>query len=100
MFVVITLDKKKWLSNCSYIPQKNSIKNHLEIISRTLDTLNTKYKNLLIPGNFSVYDDDDNDDDETMKNFAVPMVYTVSKNSQYVIKIPRSPVALISKVIS
>ena len=76
LFVVITLHKKKWLSNCSYILH-NSIKNHLEIINRTLDTFNTKYKNILIPGNFNVYADV-----ETMKNFAVPMVYIVSTNSQ------------------
>ena len=82
---MITLHKKKWLSHCSYILHENSIKNHLEIINRTLDTFNTKYKNILISGNFNVYADV-----ETMKNFAVPMVYIVSTNSQDVIKIQRS----------
>ena len=76
LFIVITLHKKKWLSNCSYILHKNSIENHLEIINRTLDTFNSKYKNILIPGNFNVYADV-----ETMKNVAVPMVYIVSTNS-------------------
>ena len=53
----------KWLSNCSYIPHKNSIKNHLEINSKT-DTFTTKYKNILVTGNFNAYADD-----ESMKNF-------------------------------
>ena len=44
-FVEIILHKKEWLINCSYNPHKNSSKNHIEIISRTLDInvpLNTK----------------------------------------------------------
>ena len=54
----------KWLINYSYNPRKNSIKNHLEIISRTLDTFTTKYENILILGDFNACADD-----ETMKNF-------------------------------
>ena len=56
--------KKKWLINCPYNPHKNSIKNHIEIISRTLDTCTTKYENILLPGDFNACADD-----ETMKNF-------------------------------
>ena len=44
-FVEITIHKKKWLINCSYNPNKNNIKNHLEIISKALDTFYTKYEN-------------------------------------------------------
>ena len=47
------------LINCSYNPHKNSIKNNLEIISRTLDTFTTKYENILLLGCA---------DDETMKS--------------------------------
>ena len=46
-FVVIILNKKKWLINCLYNPNKNSIKNHIETISRTLDVFSTKYENVL-----------------------------------------------------
>ena len=46
-----------------YNPHKNSIKNHLEIISRTLDTFTTKYKNILLLGDFN-----GSADYETMKN--------------------------------
>ena len=63
-FIEITLHKEKWLSNSSYNPHKNSTENHLKIISRTLDTFTTKYKNILLPGNFNACADD-----ETMKNF-------------------------------
>ena len=46
-FVEIILNKKKWLINCLYNPNKNNIKNHIETISRTLDVFSTKYKNIL-----------------------------------------------------
>ena len=36
-FVEIILHKKKWLVNCSYNPNKNNIKSHLERISKALD---------------------------------------------------------------
>ena len=42
-FVDIILHKKKWRINCSYNPNKNNIKNHLEIISKVLDAFSTKY---------------------------------------------------------
>ena len=63
-FVEIILHKKKWLINCSYNPHKNSIKNHLELISRTLDIFTTKYENILLLGDFNACADD-----ETMKSF-------------------------------
>ena len=45
-FVEIILNKKKWLINCSYNPNKNNIKNHVETISKTLDAFSTKYENI------------------------------------------------------
>ena len=63
-FVEIILHKKKWLINCSYSPNKNNIKNHLEIISKALDAFSTKYKNIIPLGDFNVCVDD-----ETMRNF-------------------------------
>ena len=55
---------KRQLSNSSYNPHKSSIKNHLEIISRKLDTFTTKYENILLPGHFNACAGD-----ETMKHF-------------------------------
>ena len=52
-FAEIILHKKKWLINCSYNPHENSIKNHLEIISRTLNTFTTKYENILFLDDFN-----------------------------------------------
>ena len=54
-FVEINLYNKKWLINCSYNPHKSSIENHLDIISRSLDTHSTKYKNIVLLGDFNVY---------------------------------------------
>ena len=45
-------------------PHKYSIKNHLELISGTLDIFTTKYENILLLGNFNACTDD-----ETMKSF-------------------------------
>ena len=63
-FVEIILHKKKWFINCSYNPNKNNIKNHLEIISKALDAFSTKYENIILLGDFNVCVDD-----ETMGNF-------------------------------
>ena len=58
-FIKIILHKKKWLINCSYYPN-NVIKNHLAIISRTLDAFSTKYENIILLGDFNVCADDEN----------------------------------------
>ena len=63
-FVEIILHKKKWLLNCSHNPNKNNIKNHLEIISKALDAFSTKCENIILLGNFNVCVDG-----ETMRNF-------------------------------
>ena len=63
-FVETILHKKKWLINCSYNPNKNNIKNHLEKIGKTLDAFSTKYQNIILLGDFNVCVDD-----ETMGNF-------------------------------
>ena len=60
-FVEMILHKKKWLINCSCNPNKNNIKNHLEIISNALDVFSTKYENIILLGDFNV-------DDETRRN--------------------------------
>ena len=39
--------------NCSYNPNKNNIKNYVETISRTSDIFYTKYKNILLLGDFN-----------------------------------------------
>ena len=51
------------LYNCSYNPNKNNIKNYLEIISKALDAFSTKYESIILPGDFNVCVDD-----ETMRN--------------------------------
>ena len=53
-FVEVNLRKKKWLICCSYNPNKNNIKPHLNIISRNLDLYTSLYENLFILGDFNV----------------------------------------------
>ena len=62
--VEIILHKKKCCINCPYNPNKNNIKNHLEIVSKALDAFSTKYENIILLGDFNVCVDD-----ETMRNF-------------------------------
>ena len=45
--------KKKWLLNCSYNPHINEICNHLDIITKTLDTYYDKYENVVSLGNLN-----------------------------------------------
>ena len=45
-FDEIILHKKKWLINCSYNLNKNSIKNHVETTGKTLDAFSTKYEHI------------------------------------------------------
>ena len=52
-YVEIRLLKKKWLLNCSYNPHKNNICNHLDVITKTLDTYYGRYKNVVFHGDFN-----------------------------------------------
>ena len=52
--VEIRLYKKKWLLNCSYNPHKNNICNHLDVITKTLDTSYGKYENVVFLGDFNI----------------------------------------------
>ena len=58
-FTDISLYKKKWLINCSYHPHKSNIGKHLNIVSRSLDALSTKYENIIILRDFNACVDDE-----------------------------------------
>ena len=45
--------KKKWLFNCSYNPKHNSIESHLDSLSKSTDSLSSKYDNLILLGDFN-----------------------------------------------
>ena len=61
-FIEINLYKKKRLINCSYNPHKSNTGKHLDIVSRSLDALSTKYQNIVLLGNSNV-------DDEALQTF-------------------------------
>ena len=52
-YVEISLHKKKWLLNCSYNSHKNNICNHLDVITKTLDTYYGKYENIVFIGDLN-----------------------------------------------
>ena len=58
-FTDINQYKKKWLVNCSYHPRKSNIVKHLDIVSRSLDALSTKYENIVILRDFNACVDDE-----------------------------------------
>ena len=53
MFVEININKVKWLISCSYNPQKVTIKNHLYIIGKHLNSYSSQYDNFIIIGDFN-----------------------------------------------
>ena len=53
IFPEINLQKKKWLLCGSYNPHKNLISQHFSLISKSLDTLLTKYDNVFLMGDFN-----------------------------------------------
>ena len=45
--------KKKWLLNRSYNPQHSSIESHLDSLSKSIDSLSSKYDNFILLGDFN-----------------------------------------------
>ena len=54
LYVELYLLNEKYLINCSYNPHKTMIKIHLETLSNFLDLYSSKYKKMLIFGDFNV----------------------------------------------
>ena len=52
-YVEISLPKKTCLLHCFYSRQKNNICNHLDVITKTLDTYYGEYENLVFLGYFN-----------------------------------------------
>ena len=53
-YVEINLQKKKWLLCCSCNPNKNAIKNHLEILYKGLALYSSKYENFIVLGDLNI----------------------------------------------
>ena len=53
IFVEINIKKQKWLISCSYNPHLKSIDEHLEKLQISIDSLSSKYENLLLLGDFN-----------------------------------------------
>ena len=64
LYVLFVCSLWKYLINCSYNPHKTMIKNHLATLSNFLDLHSSKYKKMLILGDFNV-----GTDERHMKSF-------------------------------
>ena len=64
-YVELNFRKKKWLLNCSYKPKHSSIESHLDSVSKSIDSLSSKYDNFIFLGDFNSYMED-----SPMKTFA------------------------------
>ena len=53
-YVEINLQKKKRLLCCSCNPNKNAIKNHLEILYKGLALYSSKYENFVVLGDLNI----------------------------------------------
>ena len=53
-YVELNLCNSKWLVNCSYNPHKNTIGNHLDRISQSLDLLSSDFEKIIFLGDFNV----------------------------------------------
>ena len=57
-YIELNVRNSKLLVNCSYNPHKNSIGNHLDRISGSLDLLSSDYEKIILLGDFIVTDDE------------------------------------------
>ena len=52
-YVELNFRNKKWLLNCSYNPKHSSIESHLGSLSKSIDSLSSKYDNFILLGDFN-----------------------------------------------
>ena len=52
-YVELNFRYKQWLLNCSYNPKHSSIESHLDSLSKSIDSLSSKYDNFILPGDFN-----------------------------------------------
>ena len=51
-YVELNFRNKKWLLNCSYSPKHSGIESHLDSLSKSIDSLSSKYDNFILKINF------------------------------------------------
>ena len=52
-YVELNFRKKKWLLNSSYGPKHSSKESHLDSLSKSIDSLSSKFDNFLLLGDFN-----------------------------------------------
>ena len=53
LFIELSFNLKKWLLICSYNPHRNSIKEHIRVLSCCIDQNTGKYENIILVGDFN-----------------------------------------------
>ena len=53
-FIEINLKGNKWLTCCSYNPNRTFVSNHLDHIAKRINTYSKKYEKILLIGDFNV----------------------------------------------
>ena len=64
-YVELNFRNRKWLLNCSYIPKYSNIESHLDSLSKSIDSLSSKYENFILLSDFTSCMED-----SPMKTFA------------------------------
>ena len=57
-YVQLNFRKKKWLLMCSYNPKHSSVESQLDSLSKSIDSLSSKYDNFVLLGDFTSYMED------------------------------------------
>ena len=52
-YVELNFQDKKWLLNCSYNPKHSSLESHLDSLSKSIDSLSSKYDNFILLVDFN-----------------------------------------------
>ena len=58
IYFELNFHEKKWLTSCSYNPNKSNISRHLDTLRKSLDLYSTHYENTILIGDFNISIDD------------------------------------------
>ena len=87
-YVELNFQNKKWLLNCSYSPKHSSIESHLDSLSKSIDSLSSKY-NIILLGDFN-----SSMEDSPMKTFGeIYKLWNLIKEPKF-FKNPESPTCI------
>ena len=90
LYVEVKLRKQKWLTSCSYNPNKSMISQHMEALAKNMDLYSSTYENFIFLRDFNA-----GMEHSVLKDFCSLYSFTSLINKLLVVKIPQSRLALI-----